>query len=96
MLKNLFRYFALFAIFLLLISSSKKHYVKEYLAFSFTPGPNMELVTFAVVTTNNGRIVKKEFISKTSFINKATGKELTKANPYQINIFEAYDIDPCF
>ncbi|MFP5471765.1 MAG: hypothetical protein ACLGGV_09225 [Bacteroidia bacterium] len=96
MLKKILKYLALFTLILALMSSSTKLYVREYLAFSFTPGPNMELVTFAVVTTNNGRIVKKEFISTTSFINKATGKELTKANPYQINIFEAYGIDECF
>lgn len=96
MLKKPLKYFTLFIVFISLTSSSTKQYVKEYLAFSFSPGPNMEVVTFAIVTTTNGKIVKKEFISKTSFLNKATGKELTKANPYQINIFEAYGIDECF
>jgi hypothetical protein len=96
MLTKLKTYCLLFLGVMLLTSYSKKAYVKEYLAFNFNPGPNMELVTFAVVTTQGGRIVKSTFINRTSFINRATGKELSKANPYQINFFEAYGIDPCF
>ena len=76
--------------------SPKEQYVKQYLGFSFNPGPNMELVTFALITTRDGIIVKQDYIRKQDFVAIATGKQLSKANPYQINLFEAFDIDECF
>lgn len=96
MLKLVSKYVLFSLMFLGSSSFQTKHYVREFLAFSFNPGPNMEVVTYAIVTTQGGKIVKSEFINKQSFIDKATGKELTKANPYQINLFEAFGIDECF
>ncbi len=88
----------IFLIFLwsLLFSGTKNFYTKHYLGFSFNPGPNMEVVTYAIVTTRDGVIVKREFISKDDFINIGSGKEISKANPSNTNLFKAFEIDTCF
>lgn len=83
-------------IFLLFFSGTSDVYVKKYLGFSFNPGPNMELVTFAILTTRDGIIVNQEYISKSNFINIASGVEDNRANPYDINLFKAFNIDTCF
>lgn len=83
-------------LWLLLFSGSSDLYVKYYLGFSFNPGPNMELVTFARITVRDGIIVKQDYISKDNFINIASGNESNKANPNETDLFTAFGIDPCF
>jgi hypothetical protein len=78
MLTKLKTYCLLFLGVMLLTSYSKKAYVKEYLAFNFNPGPNMEVMTYAIVTTQGGRIVKSVFINRTSFINRVHRKRTLK------------------
>lgn len=92
-MKRILPFIFLWALF---FSGSKELYVKHYLGFSFNPGPNMEVVTFARITIRDGQIVRKNYISKEDFVNIASGKERSKANPHNTNLFSAFNIDSCF
>lgn len=83
-------------IWILCFSGTKELYVKHYLGFSFNPGPNMEVVTFARIIARDGIIVKQDYISQDDFINIGTGSEQSKVNPSGINLFLAFGIDSCF
>ncbi|MFT4601556.1 MAG: hypothetical protein ACI857_001737 [Arenicella sp.] len=85
-------------VFLLLICGPQLHAQNlrnTYFAIGFFTGSNSQLITYAYVHTQNGKVTGAEIIRKDRFIYSALGHWPCTANLKKENLFEKFKVDSC-
>ncbi|HIP35627.1 MAG TPA: hypothetical protein EYG85_02105 [Crocinitomix sp.] len=67
-----------------------------HFAIGVIPSVHSQLLTYAILTEINGKIVGSQILREQNFMYYIMGYWPTKANPKRVNLLEVNGIDSCF
>ena len=69
---------------------------KYHYAIGVIPSANSKLLSFAILTEMDGKIIGSQIIREQSFMYSIMGYWPNKANPNRENLFEKHGVDSCY
>jgi hypothetical protein len=81
---------------ILLAQTAGNDSIKTELGFRLIPDTQSNMITFAVITHRDGKILSSRVISYESFVLRSLGIENSEANPDKKNFFKEFGVPRCF